>query len=151
MDELNPCVKELLCGLNKAAQTAIRSAIGIIILQIETQITALNAYLIYLNILTAPLNLVNKSIKQVAQELRSLANIIPLPFLASCLDLTEVVTRFNVAFESDLAYIDRIVAETNRYLSLKDEVEAVIADLQAGLDVLKQIDLVIGACDDSNA
>ena len=151
--ELGPCVRQLLCGvLNQAARAAFQQAVGFLIVQLEAQLTPLKAYLIYLDILTAPLNLAASSLKQIAAQLRGLTGLLPVNLVLQCADLNKFIEGWDLAFSSDIAFIDRQINELNRYLSLRDEIAAIIADLEASLAILKEFELVIIECsNDDNA
>ncbi len=145
------CVPRILCGLNRAIQNALRQVIQIHLTQLNAYLVSLEAYLVYLNILTAPVNLLAGTINQILVEARGALNFLPINLVAQCADLGDIHESINEAINASLAGVERTKNELNRYLSLKDDVEAQITAIKRQLEVLTQINIILESCNDTNA
>lgn len=144
-----PCVKALLCGLNKAAQAALKSALSVIIAQLSTVIAGLLAQLAILDILLLPLNVTKTVVIGLVQELKSLLNIIPLNLVKDCAPFGLSIDGINLTIDQKVAEGEKLVQKVNRHLALRNELQAIVAEAQFYVQLYSQmIDIMDKRCID---
>jgi hypothetical protein len=142
----HPCVKSIVCGLGTAGINALKAAIQVPLNVLTLLRSQLNAYLIYLDILTAPVKITGELATSTLQTIKSTANIIPINLVSGCFQLGLLNEIFNVSLNQTIADIEKLVNTLNRYLSLRDEVEAQLADVEKAIKVLTELNVIIEAC-----
>jgi len=139
IEEKWPCVKSLLCGLNAAAQAALKSALNVVIAQLSAVIAGLLVQLAILDILLLPLNVAKSLAVTLAQELKGLLNIIPLNLVKGCAPFGLSIDGINITIDQKIAEAEKIVQNANRYLSIRNEIQAAVAEGQFYLQLYSQM------------
>ena len=142
----SPCVKSVICGLGPAGLNALKAAIQVPLTTLTILRSQLNAYLIYLDLLTAPVKITGQLATSTLQTIKSTLNIIPINLLSGCFQLGLLNEWANVGLNQTISDIEKLVATLNRYLSLRDEVEAQLADVERALKVLTELNVIIESC-----
>lgn len=145
-EPLPNCVEAVLCGLSASVRSAISALLQGYVTQLNIAIVALEAKLVYLDILTIPPQALKAFVDQAIAEVKAGANLIPFSAIGQCIE----VGNLNVAIQQNLDIVlsdaNIISNDLSRMLSFKDEVTAEIAQLQATLNTYTQVIALINAC-----
>lgn len=140
------CVKSIICGLSTAVQNALRALLNAYIAQFDVLIAGYEAKLIYLNILTAPVQVVAGFVEAAIQDARAGANLIPFDLAEGCIGIGDINLAIQDNLNAILASAINIETDLNRMLSFKDEVEAAIADVKRLRDLYVALISTIDTC-----
>lgn len=127
---LAQCAIELLCGLGNAAKSLVLEVLDKYIALLDVYIAALEAKLVYLDILTAPVQLAQSLVDSILNELRQYSTLIPFQLVEQCADLSKFTESIAATFDAISSSIRAVTTDLNRLLSFADEVRALIVDLK---------------------
>ena len=141
---LNPCVREILCGLSGAVRTTLATIIEGYIAQLNAYRATLEAQLIYLDILTLPLQPLNALAQEALNQSKAGLNIVPLDLIGRCAGIGDLNNAISLNIDLAAASLNNITTDLNRLLSQSDEVRAVIAQVDTVIsyygEVLNEMD-----------
>ena len=143
---LEACVREILCGLSAATLGAVSSIINAQRAILQAQVAALQAELLVLDVATLPLQVAREAALTALNTARSAITIVPLDLIAGCADLGD----FNIGIDASLnaatgAVVD-IIDDLNRLLSFREELNLLISEFNATIDLFDEVLLVIQEC-----
>lgn len=147
---LNACVKSVLCTLSTPVLSALRGVVQAQIAQAQAVLGILQARSLTLGIQLVPIELARDAANAVLQESQSIANLLPLSLVEGCGDLGQVRQNLNAAVEQATASVNDFADDATRALSLKDETDARIAELNAQLAEFSELVDTITACISEN-
>jgi hypothetical protein len=142
---LDACVKSVLCTLSTPILSALRGTVQAQIAQVQSVLGILQARSLTLGIQLIPIELARDAANAVLQESQSIANLLPLSLIAGCGDLGRVRQNLNAAVEQATSGVNDLADDATRALSLKDETDAQIAELNAQLAEFNEL---VGTIDD---
>lgn len=145
----NPCVQRILCGtLGVAARNGLRSALNALQVVYETNLAALRANLVVLDLALIPVQFAESGANLARQAAETpLTAIDPLAEAAEvCADLGNLLDAFSFQFDTIDAQAADVLDKARRLLSTKDLIEAQILDLEAKIEVLSRALVVLDAC-----
>ena len=143
---LDQCVKSILCGLGDAALRSIQALINSQVALIQAQILIYQTQLLQFDILALPVEAAQAAVQSIVDEAREAAAIIPLNQISECVDLGEFNVNLNDALNLVLAGFDDITAEAISLLSYRDELNAIVEELNATITQFTDISGVIDEC-----
>jgi len=140
------CVQQVLCGLTAATRNAIVALLQGYVAQLDLLKAALEAQLVYLNILSVPPQIANSLVQTVISEVKAGANLIPLDLIGDCFSLGQLNAYIQTNIDIILADANIIANDLSRLLSFGDEIRAEIADLEAVITFYQDIITTINVC-----
>ena len=151
VEELQNCAKIILCGLSGAAQAQLKSLISTYVGVLEGQIGALEAQLVVLDILTAPVEIARNAANEVGNQVKQGLKIVPTGLVADCVGLNVIPETIERNVDIVLQDINLIATDLERLLSFRDEIEALIDDFREALEVYSQILTNFDLCEEIKA
>lgn len=145
-ENLNPCVRQVLCGLSKSVREALRALIAAQVAILQVQIAQLEAYSAYLDVLTLPVSAASSLAEQFIQQVKSAAQVIPLDLIGTCVDVGNLNRAIEDTLNTALQDVNVLTNDLNRLLSFSDEVGALIDDLNETLNLYNAILDIIDLC-----
>ena len=143
---LNPCVKLLLCALGSGTLAAIRAVL-------EGQIAALNAEIVLLttrlgieNVNVAPITAAEAEIQKRIDEVLAWSDLVPLDRLGACADIGLLNVNIHKKVDEALAEAHYVLDDFLRLLAFRDELQALIAEAEARLNFLEDVQLALEGC-----
>lgn len=146
MAELNPCVKQILCSLSDSALRSIQALIDGQVAILEAQIAVFQAQLLQYDILALPVVAVQQAANAVVQEVKESAYLIPLNLISQCVDLGFFNLNLQQSIDVALSTTNDLLFELTRLLSYRDELNAIVNELNAAIDQFTNISAIIDAC-----
>ena len=143
---LTACVKSILCSLSVSVLRGLDEVISVYVTIAQTQLAALNAQVALLNIQLTPINLARAAAEQSLDVLESATALLPLELIEGCADLGTMNVLVGGLFADVRADINDKLDDANRTLSLKEELDTVIAELNASLEYYEALRLIINEC-----
>lgn len=145
-DELNPCVRTILCGLSSATLAVLDGYLTQAITTADAYVVQLQAHLAILGITTLPVQATEAAAQQVLSSARAIAGLIPLGLISGCTNLGDMNVNISRFIDQATAEVSRVADDANRLLSLVEEVNLLIDQWQALKEQFEQIKAVIAAC-----
>jgi len=143
---LNPCVKQILCALGEATLGALNTLLQAQIAIIDAEIASVAAQLAVVDILTIPLEIARDVGQNALNSAQQVASLVPLNFIAGCADLGDLNVNLSRLLANASADFNDIINDLNRKLSLREELNALILELQAIREQFGDIQLTIAEC-----
>ncbi len=145
-EDLQDCVKEILCGLSSAVLKQLKILIDGQIAILETAITALQAQILQYDILSKPIEAANIIFQAGITKVKKASTLIPLDLITDCVDLGDY--NLNVQQTIDLASstTNELTSELSRLLSFKEELNALVTDLTKAVKQFTDITDIIDRC-----
>jgi hypothetical protein len=146
VEDLHPCTRAILCALSG---TVLRSLNGLItgqIIQLEAQVLFLETQLVQYDILALPVQAAADIARAALTEVRNSALLIPIEVIAGCFDLADFNQGLRRSLDFLTAELDSLVGNLTRMLSLRDELAAVIEELNGLIDQFQDILGTIETC-----
>lgn len=135
MTTLAKCLQDILCGLGNGTKQALTNILREYIALVDLEIVKVEASLVTLSILTAPVEAVETLVTTAISEAKSAANLIPFDLASGCLPVNDLTTAIQSNLDAVLASAINISNDLQRYLSLRDELEAALEELQRVRDL----------------
>lgn len=145
----SPCVDRILCGtLGAATRVALRSSLVVLQTAYETELAALRAKLVILNIGLVPVQIASDAATLARQALETPLTVLdPLTEPAeACFELGSLVESFSFRFDRIDAITSDVFDKARRLLSIKDLVETGISKLEGYLSIISDALFVLDAC-----
>jgi len=146
MATLAPCVKQILCSLSDSALRSVKALINGQISLIEAQIVVYQTQILQYDILSIPVEAAQQVAQAVVDEVRGSAFLIPLNAINGCVDLGSFNINLQRSIDVALSSADDLLFEAKRLLSYTDELNALVAELNAAIDQFNLITTVIDGC-----
>lgn len=144
---LTGCAHVILCSLSAPARAALLGLVEQYKGLIEIELTALNAQLVVFNIVLAPLQAARNIADLALDAARGAARLLPTAVIAGCLDLGDLTLGLERVVEPTVSEAKAFIDDLEHYLSLKEELEAIILELTALEALLGNIVATIQVCD----
>ena len=143
---LNPCVKQILCGLSDATLRTLQSLINGQVAILQAQIVVYQTQLLQYDVLALPVEAARAAAQAVVDKVRNSAYLIPLNLISNCVDLGKFNLNLQQSIDVATAVADDYLYETTRLLSYRDDLNALIAELNAAVTQFTDISSVIDQC-----
>jgi len=144
--DLNPCVKQILCGLSDAALKGIQALIDAQVALIRTQITMFQSQLLQYDILAIPVQAARDTAQALIDKVKSSEALIPLNVVSGCVPLGKFKVNLMDTMNSATSVLDDVAFEATRLLSFRTDLNAIINELNAALIQFTDIRAVIDEC-----
>jgi hypothetical protein len=144
--DLNPCVKAILCGLSSAILNALQAVIDGQVALIRAQITVYQTQLIQYDVLAIPVEMAKQVADSYIEKVRNSAMLVPLNLISECVDLGEFNLNLQQSIDVALATADDLAYEATRLLSYRDDLNAIVQELNDALTQFTDIKSVISEC-----
>jgi hypothetical protein len=146
VSDLNPCVKAILCGLSSAALNALQAVIDGQVALIQAQIVVYQTQLLQYDVLAIPVEVAQQVAQSYIDKVRNSAILLPLNLITECVDLGDFNLNLQQSIDVALATADDLAYEAIRLLSYRDDLNAIVQELNAALTQFTDIKAVIGEC-----
>ena len=146
MTELNPCVRSILCGLSSAVLNSLQAVIDAQIALIQAQIVVYQLQLLQYDVLATPVQAAQQIAQTYVDKVRGSALLIPLSLISECVDLGTFNLNLQQSIDVALATADELLYEATRLLSYRDDLNAIVEELNTALTQFTDIKSVIGEC-----
>ncbi len=143
---LEACVKQILCTLSDSALRKLQSIIDSQKALIQVQITAIQTQLIQYDIASKPVVMIKQAADLAIKEIQQTAGIIPLSMISGCGDLGDFNLNLKENMNTALQVYEDTAYELTRLLSYKEELNALVNDLNAMLDQYTEIRDIMDDC-----
>lgn len=144
--ELSNCVKDILCGLSHGVRNALASLIRLFMAQIDAQIALLSAQLVYLDILSAPPQLAKVAVDAAVAQVKQYAQLIPFSLVAGCVGMSDLSLGVQANLDAITSTADIILDDLSRLLSFRDEIQAILEDLETIRDLYAEVLNQVSLC-----
>jgi hypothetical protein len=144
--DLHPCVKAILCGLSDSALRTIQALIDGQVALIRAQITIYQAQLLQYDILSIPIQATKVAAQAIIDKAKSSSYLIPLNVVTGCVDLGDFKVNIMDTLNIATATLDDVVFEATRLLSYRDELNAIVNELNAAITQFTDIRAIIDEC-----
>ena len=143
---LQPCVKEILCALSDSALSALKGIISSQVAILQAQIIVYQTQLLQYDILSIPIQATQIAANAVVQKVRGSVALIPLNVITQCVTLGNFNLNLQQSIDVALATVNDVLYEATRLLSYKEELQAIINELNAAIDQFNAITTIIDGC-----
>jgi len=143
---LNQCVKQILCGLSDAVLRSLQALIDGQTALIQAQIVIIQTQLLQYDILALPVEAARATAQAVVDKVKKSAFLIPLNLISECVDLGLFNLNLQQSIDAATAVADDYLAEATRILSFRDDLNALVAELNSTLTQFTNIRNVIDEC-----
>lgn len=144
--ELNNCVKDILCTLSDSVLNSLQALIDGQVSILQSQIGVFQAQLLQYDVLAIPVQATQEAAQAVVDEVRSSAFLIPLNAISECVDLGNFNLNLSQSIDIAAADADAILGELNRLLSYREELNALINELNNAIDQFTAVSGIIDQC-----
>lgn len=145
-NDLDTCVRTIICGLSSATLSVLDQIFATYQAQIQLQILFLQSELSKLDILAAPVVLANEAAQSLLSQVRAAANLLPMSLIAGCTQFSDVNLAIRQNIDRISADAQVVATDLTRLLSMRDEVSALINELNTVLDLYAAIRAQISLC-----
>lgn len=145
-DELNPCVKQILCSLSDSALRSVQGLIDGQIAIVEAQIATYQVQLLQYNILSLPVVAAQQAAQSIVDKVRESAFLIPLNAISQCVDLGDFNLNLQQSIDVALSVTNDFLYEATRLLSYSEELNFIINELNNSIDQFTNISAIIDQC-----
>lgn len=143
---LNPCVRQILCSLSGTVLRSLNAIINTQIGVLQAQVLVFEAQLLQYDILAIPVQAAANVARETLTEVRNSALLIPLELIEDCLDLGLFNLNLQRSIDVVIAELDNLVGNLTRLLSFREELAAIIAELNGIIDQFQDILATIETC-----
>lgn len=146
VSDLDPCVKQIICGLSAATLRALNELLASYKAFIAAQLTVIESELLAYDMIAGPIELGNTYAQQALAEAKAGIGLIPTTLAVPCVQLnivTTALTRTVDELSQDVLLLSR---RLERLLSYGEELELIKQELASALNILDVISLQISLC-----
>lgn len=140
------CVKEILCTLGDFVLRSLQALINGQIAIVQAQIVTFQTQLIQYDILAIPVQASADIARTFVDQVRNSAFLIPLNLISNCVDLGDFNLNLQQSIDVGLAVFDDLIFEATRLLSFRDDLNAIVGELNALITQFTDISAVIDQC-----
>ena len=146
-DDFLPCVKEITCTLGLPVLRALDAVVQLAIIEINTQLAAIAAQLIVLDIAVAPVNLALNLAEEAINAIKApLAQLMPVSTMKECVDMGDLMVGMDDVASRSTAAIEDFRQDAIRTLSIRDELAELQNILNANLLRFEAFSELINDC-----
>lgn len=146
VEDLNPCVRAVLCALSGTVLRSLNGLITVQIAQLEAQVLVFEAQLLQYDILAIPVQAAADIARSAISEVRNSALLIPIELIAGCFDLADFNQGLRRSLDFLTAELDSTLGNLTRLLSYRDELAAIVEELNGLIDQFQDIIGTIETC-----
>ena len=143
---LADCVKDILCGLSSAVLRELQVIIDGQVAILQTQVTAVQAQLLQYDILSIPIQSANQVAQAAIGSVKKVTNLVPLNAISECVDLGDMNLDLNKSIDLASAAADEAAFELSRLVSYREELNALVTELNNTIDHLTEVRDLINLC-----
>lgn len=144
--DLNPCVRRILCGLGESVLNALQALIDGQIAMIQAQIVVYQTQLLQYDVLAIPVEATRAGVQALVDKVRGSAFLIPLNLMSDCVDLGGFNLNLQQSIDVAVAVADDLLYEAARLLSYRDDLNAIVGELNGLITQFTDIKEVISGC-----
>lgn len=144
--QLNDCVKEILCTLSDSVLRSLQTLIDGQVAILQSQIGVFQAQILQYDILTIPVQAAQQAAQSIVNEVRGSAFLIPLNAISNCADLGDFNQNLQQSIDTATAAASDTLGELNRLVSFREELNALINELNVTIDQFTSVNTVINQC-----
>lgn len=146
MADLNPCVKTILCSLSDAVLASIQALIDGQVALLQAQIVIFQTQLLQYDILSIPIEVTRAAADAIVSKVKESIALIPLNAISNCVDLGDFNLNLQQSIDVSLSVADDLLYEATRLLSFKEELNAIINELNNAISQFTDIRGIIDQC-----
>jgi hypothetical protein len=140
------CVQQILCSLSESALNDTQNLIDGQITLLQTQIAAYQTQLLQYDLI-APLIIASRNAAQtIVDQGKDVARFIPLRLIEDCADLGNLTEDIQASIGNALYTADDLAFEATRLLSYREELNAIVNELNAAIEELTDFRVLIDEC-----
>lgn len=143
---LNPCVKQILCSLSDAALGALQGIINGQVALLQAQILIYQTQILQFDVLSLPVQAAQAAGQAVVDNVRSSAALVPLNIISQCVDLGDFNLNLQQSIDVVLSSTEDLLAEATRLLSYREELNAIVTELDGAITQFTDISGIIDQC-----
>jgi len=146
MADLDSCVRRVLCGLSDTALRALQGLIDGQVAILQAQIAVYQAQILQYDVLAIPVEIAANAAQTVVDQVREAAYLVPLNLIADCADLGYFNLNLTQSIDVAVSTAEDAIFEATRLLSFRDELNAIVSELNGIIDQFTDIRSVIDEC-----
>jgi len=146
MADLDPCVREILCGLSHAVLRTMQGIIDGQVAILQAQIVLIQTQILQYDVLAIPVEITRAAAQAVIDTVRQSVVLIPLNLISNCVDLGDFNLNLSQSLDLATSVVDDISFEATRLLSYRDELNSLISELNGAIDQFTDIRSVMDQC-----
>lgn len=143
---LGNCLSAILCALANPVLGALTVAINAARIAAQAQLAVARAELAVLQITTIPARAARILANTALQLARAGMQALPTGLIAGCADLGDLNAGFERTVGAAIAEAQSVIDTVERYLSIEEELNALIAELEALDAFLGEVIDIIASC-----
>ena len=147
---LDSCLGSILCALGRPVLAALASAIQVQIAYLEAQLRAVQAQLVVVQLLTAPIAVASGQISDFIESVRSGVNLIPIQIitegLSGCLPIGNLNLLINETLDNVVAAAQAKLDEWNAVLDKEDELQQLENLIESAIEFFTAVVEEIARC-----
>ena len=144
--QISPCLQEIICGLSAATLSVLRGVLETQLAAVQAQVAIIAGKLVVVDIIVAPVVLVKDAAETALNDIRALANVIPINLIGDCVQLGQFSAALNTNIDLISADLEDQVRDITRILSVKKELQFIQDQLNALIDQINAVLTVISLC-----
>lgn len=146
VEDLDPCVKQILCSLSDAALRSIQILIDGQVALIQAQIVVFQTQILQYDVLGIPIQVAQQAAQAIVDDVKESISFLPLNAVAGCIDLGDFNLNLTQSIDVATSVANDFLNEATRLLSYGDELRGLVNDLNETIDQFTDISSVIDEC-----
>lgn len=138
-DDLDPCVRAILCALSAPLRAAIRGALDTAIALMTVELGVVRALLLQAQIITAPIDVARSALQLVKDGFTGSLSLLPGELFAGCPDLGDLSIGFSLDTAKFTQFLDAKLLEMRDLLAYVDELVADVDRIETEIALYQAI------------
>lgn len=145
-EDLDPCVRAILCAFEGPTRTAIQGLFTPLIVQLDIDILLLQQKALQYNVLAAAAQITVGLLEDLLARLKAGLSVIPISLIAGCIDIGDSLLFASATIDAQTAQIEAQLQDAIRLLSYADELNLLVAQYQQYRDLFQAMLDTINLC-----
>lgn len=146
LEDLNPCVRQILCGLSSATIQALSIFLDAQILLIQSEIAVIEAQILQYDVLAAGVGVLKTLALSAIETFSAALNFVPFRLIANCVDLGDFSLSVRADVDRAIADTTRVLDDAQRLLSIANELRALKAELLKVVALYQALKATLALC-----
>ena len=146
MADLNPCVKEILCGLSDAVLRSMQTIIDGQVAILQASLVQIQAQILQYDVLAIPVEATRDAAQVVIDSVRQSVTLVPLNLISNCSELGDFNLNLSQSLDLATSVFDDVAFEATRLLSFRDELNSLVSEINGSIEQFTDIRAIMDQC-----